>query len=49
MTLTHNPSFLSFLSVFFSLSLSVGAKGWDVCLLSARGSDNDTFQVREEL
>lgn len=53
MTLTYNPSFLSFFAFFFfffpPLSLSVGAEGWDVCLLSARGSDSDTVQVREEL
>lgn len=48
---TDTQSFLSliFLFLFFPLSLSVGAEGWDVCLLSARGSDNDTVQVREKL
>lgn len=52
---TDTQSFLSliFLSLFFflfvPLSLSVRAEGWDVCLLSARGSDNDTVQVREKL
>lgn len=49
MTLTYNPSFLFFLQLSFPLAPSVGAEGWDVCLLSARGSDNDTVQVREKL
>lgn len=45
---TDTQSFFSliFLFLFPPLSLSVGAEGWDVCLLSARGSDNDTVQVK---